>query len=78
MCCTDAGLNFLDVVDFYVNFVLLLVDFFKTFAAGWIYGIEEKLVTLGPKIYFSYLGANFVSVIVASGLWFGVPDNTAR
>lgn len=27
--CTDAGLNFLDVIDFYINFVMILVGFFE-------------------------------------------------
>lgn len=35
MYATDAGLIFLDTIDFYVNFVMLLVGFFETFAAGW-------------------------------------------
>jgi len=31
---TDAGLNFLDVADFYVNYLLLFVGFLETFSAG--------------------------------------------
>lgn len=27
--CTDSGLNLLNVVDFYINFVMLLVGFFE-------------------------------------------------
>mmetsp|Transcript_14648 Transcript_14648/g.29751 ORF Transcript_14648/g.29751 Transcript_14648/m.29751 type:complete len:649 (-) Transcript_14648:136-2082(-) len=75
--CTDAGLNFLDAVDWYINFVLLLVGFFETFAAGWIYGLEDSIKSLGTKVVVSYGCANFLSVIAASCLWFGVSENGA-
>lgn len=44
---TDAGLIFLDAVDYYINFVLLITGFFETFGAGWIYHIEEQIMSLG-------------------------------
>lgn len=44
---TDAGLNFLDVVDFYINFVMLIVGFFESFAAGWVYGLAETVDNCG-------------------------------
>jgi solute carrier family 6 GABA transporter-like protein 1 len=72
---TDSGLIFLDSVDFYINFVLLLTGFFETFGAGWIYHIEEQITKLGPEIVFTYMFTNFGSVIVASGLWFGLKSN---
>jgi hypothetical protein len=72
---TDAGLTFLDTVDFYVNFVMLLVGFFETFAAGWMFGLEEQIESLGPTIVFIYMFTNFGSVILASGLWFGLKQN---
>ena len=31
---TDAGLNFLDVVDFYINYLLLFVGFLESFGGG--------------------------------------------
>ena len=31
---TDAGLNFLDVADFYVNYLLLFVGFLESFGGG--------------------------------------------
>jgi hypothetical protein len=71
---TDAGLIFLDTVDFYINFVMLFVGFLETFAAGWIYGLEEQVYELGKPAVFSYFAANFMSVIVASGLWFGLKE----
>lgn len=75
MYATDAGLFFLDAVDFYINFVLLLIGFFETFSAGWVYGIEAQIETLGPTIVFAYMFSNFGAVVVACGLWFGLDDN---
>jgi SNF family Na+-dependent transporter len=49
MYCTDAGLNWLDVIDYYINFVMTLVGFFETFGAGWIYGIENQIKSVGSK-----------------------------
>lgn len=36
LTATDAGLIFLDSIDFYINFILLLLGFFETFGAGWV------------------------------------------
>jgi len=72
---TDAGLTFLDTIDFYINFVMLFVGFLETFAAGWIYGLEEQVNDFGKGAVFSYFAANFGSVIIASGLWFGLKEN---
>ena len=72
---TDAGLIFLDTIDFYINFVMLFVGFLESFAAGWVYGIEEQVHELGKPAVFSYFAANFMSVIIASGLWFGLKEN---
>ena len=74
---TDAGLFFLDSVDFYINFCLLLIGFFESAGAGWVYGIEEQIEELGSSIVFTYMFANFGSVIFACGLWFGL-DNSAE
>ena len=72
---TDAGLFFLDSVDFYINFCLLLLGFFETFGAGWVYGIEAQMEELGSTIVFTYMFANFGSVIIACWLWFGLDSN---
>lgn len=72
--CTDAGLSFLDAIDFYINFVMLLIGCFETFAAGWIYGIQSQVETYGLNAVFAHFVANFGSVIIASGLWFGISD----
>jgi solute carrier family 6 GABA transporter-like protein 1 len=68
---TDAGLHFLDAVDFYINFVLLFVGFLETFSAGWVYGHENTISKCGAPAFFSYMIANFGSVFLACGIWFG-------
>jgi len=74
--CTDAGLSFLDVVDFYVNFIMLFVGFLETFAAGWIYGMPEQVEKYGATAVYTYLLANFGSVIIACIFWFFIPLDT--
>jgi len=49
MYCTDAGLNWLDVIDYYINFVMTFVGFLETFGAGWVYGIEKQIENVGQK-----------------------------
>eukprot|EP00567_Pseudictyota_dubia_P005603 CAMPEP_0197441774 /NCGR_PEP_ID=MMETSP1175-20131217/7956_1 /TAXON_ID=1003142 /ORGANISM="Triceratium dubium, Strain CCMP147" /LENGTH=648 /DNA_ID=CAMNT_0042972105 /DNA_START=177 /DNA_END=2123 /DNA_ORIENTATION=+ len=75
--CTDAGFLFLDVVDFYVNFIMILVGFFEAFSAGWIYGLEDQLRSLGWKPVSAYLFGTFGSVIIASAVWFGLKNDNA-
>ena len=72
MYATDAGLNYLDVTDFYINFLLLFIGFIETFSLGWIYEIESQLDKFGPGIVFTYMFANFGAVAFASGFWFGL------
>jgi hypothetical protein len=72
---TDAGLIFLDSVDFYINFGLILMGFFETFGAGWIFGIEKQIASLGASAVFAYMFINFASVIAAAAVWFGADDN---
>merc|ERR1712025_647992 len=64
--CTDSGLYFLDVIDFYVNFVMLLVGFLEAFGAAWAYGILDQYSTVGVKATLSYMMANFVPILVVS------------
>lgn len=73
---TDAALNFLDVTDFYVNFIILLLAFFKSFSTGWFYGNRKVVDNLGYRVVQAYLGATFGSITLASLVWFGVSDNT--
>jgi SNF family Na+-dependent transporter len=49
MYCSDAGLNWLDAIDYYINFVMTLVGFFETFGAGWVYGMDEQIKNVGSK-----------------------------
>lgn len=74
MYATDAGLNFLDVIDFYINFVMLIVGCFECFAAGWVYGMDKTIDKCGKGAFYSYLLANFGSVILACAIWFGAGD----
>lgn len=68
---TDAGFWFLDVVDFYINFLMILVGFFECFALGWVAGLDEQCETLGTTTMAVYMFTTFGSVITASGVWFG-------
>lgn len=68
---TDAGLFWLDTIDYYINFMLLLVGFFETFAAGWMYGLEKQIEEVGSLSSFLFLFANFGGAILGGGLWFG-------
>lgn len=72
--CTDSGFKFLDLFDFYINFMFLLVGFLETFAAGWINGLGNQIESLGwePNLAFGF--ANFGSIILACGLWFGLEN----
>lgn len=70
--CTDTGFYFLDVVDYYVNFMLLLIGFFECFAVGWIFGLDEQIRLVGAKPTASFMMTSFLPVILASGIWFGL------
>ena len=71
---TDAGLVFLDTIDYYINFVMLLVGGFKCFAAGWLYNIEEQIDSCGAQLVFTYMTASFGPVFLACIVWFSVAD----
>jgi len=72
---TDAGLTFLDTIDYYLNFMLLIVGFFESFGLGWIYGIENQIEKFGLIPVLSHLVANFGAILFACGLWFGLEKN---
>ena len=72
---TDAGLIFLDTIDYYINFVMLAVGCFECFSAGWMYNLEEQVDNLGAPIVFSYITTTFGSVILACILWFSIEDS---
>jgi hypothetical protein len=71
---TDAGLIFLDTIDYYINFVMLLVGGFKCFAAGWLYNIDEQIDSCGAQLVFTYMVASFGPVFLACIVWFSVAD----
>jgi len=75
MYALDTGLYWLDVIDYYINFMLLIVGILETFSAGWIYGIDKQIEELGSTSVISFLFANFGGVFLASGLWFGLSNN---
>ncbi|KAL7527182.1 hypothetical protein ACHAXR_002752, partial [Thalassiosira sp. AJA248-18] len=75
MYATDAGLIFLDTIDYYINFVMLLVGGFECFAAGWIYKIEGQVERTSVGIVSAYMATTFGSVTLACVLWFGL-NNT--
>lgn len=72
---TDAGFYFLDVTDFYINFMLLLVGFAECYVVGWIYGLERQVSLLGAWPVCSLMATSFGSTVIASGVWFGVAKN---
>jgi len=76
MYMSDGGLKFLDSVDFYVNFSMILIGFCKTFSAGWVYGLEDQLATFGPKIVYGYMLTTFGPVVIACIIWFWTSNNT--
>jgi hypothetical protein len=77
MYCSDAGLNWLDVIDYYINFVMTLVGFMEVFGAGWMYGMEETVKNVGEKAVYSWmLLANFGPVCIACAIWYGDTSDT--
>jgi solute carrier family 6 GABA transporter-like protein 1 len=74
MYTTDAGLLLLDAVDYYINFIMILIGFFEGFAGGWVYKLDEQIETFGKNVIACFFFTTFGSVILASGLWFGLKD----
>jgi len=70
--CTDAGLSFLDVVDFYINFVMILVGFFEAFGSAWAYDIIGQVERQTAPVVYSFMFANFGSIIIGCCLWFTI------
>jgi len=74
---TDTGLLWLDLIDYYINFMLLLVGFMETFSAGWMYGLDKQIEKAGVISSYSYTFASFGSAVLASGIWFGLGNTWA-
>jgi len=70
--CTDSGFKFLDLFDFYINFMFLLAGFLETFAAGWINGLGKQIESIGVWPNVAFFVGNFGSIILACSLWFGL------
>jgi len=68
--CTDSGIAFLDTVDFYINFVMILVGFFEAFGSGWAYDIIGQIERQSAPVVYSFMIANFGSVILGCILWY--------
>jgi hypothetical protein len=47
MYCTTLASNWLDAIDYYINFVDDLIGIFEDLGAGWVYGIEEQIKSVG-------------------------------
>jgi hypothetical protein len=77
MYATDAGYIFFDTMDYYINFVMILVGAFESFSAGWIYNIEEQIDALGAQIVFTNMLGTFGSVTLACILWFSLDNESA-
>jgi len=75
MYASDAGLFFLDVMDYYINFVMIIIGFFESFAVGWVYGIEDQFEQFGVPAVIMHMIANFGAVVIGSGIWFGLDDD---
>ena len=50
---------------------MILVGFFECFAAGWVYDVGATIETCGRNAFAAHLLANFASVFIACGVWFG-------
>lgn len=77
MYCTDAGLNFLDVVDFYINFVMILVGFFEAFGSAWAYDIIGQVERLTAPVVYFFMLANFGAVTLGCIVWYTAPVKAA-
>lgn len=75
--CTDSGLSFLDTVDFYINFVMILVGFFEAFGSAWAYDIIGQVERQTAPVVYSFMTANFGAVVVGCILWYTLPADSA-
>jgi hypothetical protein len=53
---------------------VLLIGFLESFAAGWMYNLDEQVHHFGKLPIFFYILWNFAPVITASCVWFGFDD----
>lgn len=75
---TNLGLDFLDVVDQYVNSGMILVGFMESFSSSWIYRIAEHTKICGDRAVYTlmaaWIGSTVIAVIIAtlSIAWVGL------
>jgi len=77
MYCSDSGLTFLDTIDYYINFVMILVGFFEAFGSGWAYDIIGQIERQTAPVVYSFMTANFGAVILGCILWYSLPADSA-
>jgi len=77
MYATDAGLIFLDAIDFYINFVMLLVGFFEAYGSAWAYDIVGQCERQSPAVVYAFQITNFGAVILGCILWYTLPAGVA-
>lgn len=70
--CTDTGFNYLDTVDWYINFMLLLVGFFETFAVGWVYAVDSQIAEVGLLPVLALTALEFIPIGIACCIWFSI------
>ena len=75
--CVDSGLSFLDVIDFYINFVMILVGFFEAFGSAWAYDIVGQMERQSKPVVYSFFTANFGAVVLGCILWYGIESRAA-
>lgn len=77
MYCTDSGLTFLDTIDYYINFVMILVGFFEAFGSAWAYDIIGQIERQSAPVVYFFMAANFGAVILGCILWYSLPAESA-
>jgi len=77
MYTVDSGLTFLDTIDYYINFVMILVGFFEAFGSAWAYDIVGQIERQSAPVVYSFMTANFGAVILGCILWYSLPADSA-
>lgn len=73
---TDTGMSWVETIDFYVKYAMVIVGILETFSVGWIYGIEKQSRRIGWKPTIAFMFATFGPLVFACGLWFGLDRET--
>jgi len=74
---TDTGLDWLDIVDYYVNsFCLLLVGFFECIATGWVFRYEYQVHQVGWLSILVYNLGTMTAIVLGCAIGFGLTEPT--